>query len=144
MQVTEKDAKITITISKRDGVVKIFGSVTRRKQPLAVASGNPAKLQQPGKLSRPRKRSYGGTEEAEEAIVDASGHPKWIDINSSHGKQMESARCKFNDRSQEQLPGTAKDSQSVDKFSQRCRKLRSGKDQAEPAQKRRKHKGLLS
>ncbi|KAK6513109.1 hypothetical protein TWF506_009275 [Arthrobotrys conoides] len=148
MTIAEEDAKITITILNRGGVLRIFGSVTRRVQPLVEVSGNPTKSsappppEKPSKLWKTNHQETGENSKREAATLDLSGHPRWTAINSPLGKRIEAARYNVLELCH-QSSSVLVAPQSVDKFSQRRRKWRSNGSNEEPAPKKRKYQELL-
>ncbi|KAF3152718.1 hypothetical protein TWF569_003016 [Orbilia oligospora] len=141
MKIAEKDARITITIMNRGGVLRIFGSVTRRGSPLSKVSGNPIKP--PPLAGKPRKPWKSGHPEVKEKIeveaaaLDVSGHPKWTAINSTLGKEIEATRYGILNL-HHQSSNISVAPISVDKFSERRRKWRADENNEGLAHKKRK------
>ncbi|KAF3184557.1 hypothetical protein TWF788_005258 [Orbilia oligospora] len=142
MKIAEKDARITITILNRGGVLRILGSVTRRGNPLSKVLGNPTKPPPPA--GRPRKPWKRGHPEVKEnggvgaAALDLSGHPKWTAINSTLGKEIETTRYGIL-YLHHQSSNISVAPVSVDKFSQRRRKWRADENNEGPAHKKRRN-----
>ncbi|KAK6337111.1 hypothetical protein TWF718_009896 [Orbilia javanica] len=144
-QNAKEDAKITLTISNRGGILSMFASVTRRRPlsevPSNQVSGDPTELQSSERASKPRRRLRHETEGGQGncmAITDLSGYPKWIAINSPLGREIEAARCKAGEL-HSQISRAMVASPGADKFSQRGRKRRASGSNGEPAPKKRRH-----
>ncbi|KAF3316723.1 hypothetical protein TWF173_001387 [Orbilia oligospora] len=140
MKIAEKDARITITILNRGGVLRIFGSVTHRGTPLSKVSGSPIKHPPPaGRPRKPWKRGHPEVKEKSEVEatgLDLSGHPKWTAINSTLGKEIETTRYGILNL-HHQSSNISVAPISVDKFSQRRRKWRADESNEGPAHKKR-------